>query len=145
MDLALTRDYAARGTTRALASAQESLARIVRSAWSRTRSSGYIGAFGTDLGFRKHRLEDGKTRPGNALMRGALEAIQAIFSGPPMVYVFSKVKRSSAASERLHDEHGFEDMDTGDPQGEHFCAGPPSWTRRLCGSRLAALRRAHLG
>ena len=30
-------------------------------------------------------------------------------------------------------------------EGEHFCAGPPSWTRRLCGSRLAALRRAHLG
>jgi hypothetical protein len=85
---------------------------------------GYIGAFGTDLEFRKHLLEDGKTRPGNALMRGALEAIQAIFGGPPMVYVFAKVKRSNAASKRLHDEHGFED--TGNAGGEHVLLRPPA-------------------
>lgn len=84
---------------------------------------GYIGAFGTDLEFRKHVLEDGTTRPGNALMRGALEAIQAMFGGPPMVYVFAKVKRSNSASKRLHDEHGFDD--TGNSQGEHVLLRPP--------------------
>jgi hypothetical protein len=83
---------------------------------------GYIGAFGTDLEFRGHLLEDG-TRPGNALMRGALEAIQGMFGGPPMVYVFAKVKLANVASKRLHDEHGFED--TGNQGGEHLLLRPP--------------------
>jgi hypothetical protein len=83
---------------------------------------GYIGAFGTDLQFRKHVLEDG-TRPGNALMSEALKAIQAMFGGPPMVYVFSKVKVSNTASKRLHDEHGFDN--TGHQGGEHLLLRPP--------------------
>jgi hypothetical protein len=84
---------------------------------------GYIGAFGTDLLYRKHVLDDGQTRPGNALMRGALQAIEAMFGGPPMVYVFAKVKRSNTASKTLHDEHGFDD--TGNAGGEHVLLRPP--------------------
>jgi hypothetical protein len=84
---------------------------------------GYIGAFGTDMRYRKHLLDDGKTRPGNALMRAALEAIQAMFGGEPMSYVFAKVKRTNSASRRLFDEHGFEDM--GNPQGEHVLLRAP--------------------
>ncbi len=84
---------------------------------------GYIGALGTDLRYRKHLLDDGQTRPGAALMQEALTAIQAMFGGPPMAYVFAKVKRSNAASKRLHDEHGFDD--TGNAQGEHLLLRPP--------------------
>lgn len=84
---------------------------------------GYIGAFGTDLQYRKHVLGDEKTRPGNALMQGGLETIQAMFGGPPMVFVFAKVKRSNIASTRLFDEHGFDD--TRNAAGEHVLLRPP--------------------
>ncbi len=56
-------------------------------------------------------------------MQEALKAIQAMFGGPPMVYVFSKVKRSNTPSKTLHDEHGFDD--TGNAEGEHLLLRPP--------------------
>jgi hypothetical protein len=46
-----------------------------------------------------------------------------MFGGPPMAYVFAKVKRSNSASKRLMDEHGFDDQ--GNPEGEHVLLRPP--------------------
>jgi hypothetical protein len=50
-------------------------------------------------------------------------ARESQFGGPPMVYVFAKVKRSNTPSKRLHDEHGFDD--TGNAQGELLLLRPP--------------------
>jgi hypothetical protein len=83
----------------------------------------YIVAFGTDLAYRGHVLEDKIMRPGNALLDGALKTIETLFGGPPMAYVFAKVKPTNKGSKQLFDEHCFEDM--GNQGGEHILLRPP--------------------
>lgn len=83
----------------------------------------YIVAIGTDLAYRGYVLEDQATRPGNALLDGALKTIETMFGGPPMAYVFAKVKPSNTASKRLFDEHHFDDM--GNHGGEHVLLRAP--------------------
>jgi hypothetical protein len=83
----------------------------------------YIVAFGTDLAYRKHVLEDQETRPGNALLEGALKTIETMFGGPPMAYVFAKVKPTNKGSKQLFDEHYFDDM--GNHGGEHILLRAP--------------------
>jgi hypothetical protein len=69
-----------------------------------------IGVIGTDLAYRKVPLQDGKTRPGNALLEGTLKIIAARFSTDGVPFVKACVLPKNIGSLRLFDEHCFEDL-----------------------------------
>lgn len=71
-----------------------------------------VGVIGTDLAYRKHTLRDGR-RPGNALLRNALEVIETMFGGKQMPFVRANVKPTNSGSKPLFDEHGFENLGVG--------------------------------
>jgi hypothetical protein len=75
-----------------------------------------IGVLGTDLVYRKHVLSDGKTRPGVALVTGALTLIEQMFGGGAMPFVRTNVRPNNEGSKPLFDEHQFEN--TGYPESK---------------------------
>ncbi|MFI4991610.1 MAG: hypothetical protein ACHQHO_11960 [Solirubrobacterales bacterium] len=72
-----------------------------------------VGIIGTDLAYRKHTLQDGKTRPGVALLSGALKLVEQMFGGA-MPFVRANVLPTNEGSKPLFDEHCFENF--GQPQ-----------------------------
>jgi hypothetical protein len=83
----------------------------------------YIVAFGVDFHYRGCKLTGGKDRPGNGLMEGALSVIEAVFPGDGMPFVKARIKPDNDKSNRLFDEHGFENL--GPRQGENDVFRPP--------------------
>jgi hypothetical protein len=68
-----------------------------------------IGVIGTDLAYRKHTLKDGNTRPGVALLSGALKLVEQMFGGS-MPFVRANVLPTNEGSKPLFDEHCFENF-----------------------------------
>jgi hypothetical protein len=70
---------------------------------------GYIVAFGIDSAYQGRKMADG-SRPGNALLEGALHVVKAAFPGGRMRFVKAKILSDNRKSSRLFDEHGFDDL-----------------------------------
>jgi hypothetical protein len=68
------------------------------------------GPSGIDLDYQGDVFTDQETRPGNALLEGALSVIEKAGLDRGMPYVWAKVLPDNDASSRLFDEHGFDNL-----------------------------------
>jgi hypothetical protein len=98
-----------------------------------------IGVVGTDLAYRKHVLNDGRTRPGVALVTGTLKLIEQMFGGA-MPFVRANVLPNNEGSKPLFDEHCFEN--TGYPESAKEVA--PGVVKVASSDNLALFRPAGL-
>jgi hypothetical protein len=78
-------------------------------AWFLRRLAGnpYVNLIARDERYRNHVLQDGRTRVGEALVRAALEVVEAEQPGPELPTVWALVQRHNLASKRAFGRFAF--------------------------------------